>query len=70
MSRGGVADGARAAQCSLPVTLCTFPALCEQDRLSAYRINGYWRGVDNAKDLKEATKEVAAFGWVRTLDTV
>ncbi|WP_405721087.1 nucleotidyltransferase family protein [Streptomyces sp. NBC_01537] len=45
----------------------TFPALCAQDRLSAYRINGYWRGVDNAKDLKEASKEVTAFGWVRSL---
>jgi NDP-sugar pyrophosphorylase family protein len=46
----------------------TFPALAAQDRLSAYRINGYWRGVDNAKDLKEATKEVTAFGWVRALE--
>ncbi|MCW2873698.1 nucleotidyltransferase family protein [Actinacidiphila oryziradicis] len=45
----------------------TFPALSAQNRLSAYRINGYWRGVDNAKDLKEASKEVAAFGWVAAL---
>lgn len=46
----------------------TFPALSAQGRLSAYRINGYWRGVDNAKDLKEASREVAAFGWVQTLE--
>lgn len=42
----------------------TFPALSREGRLSAYRINGYWRGVDNAKDLKTATKEITAFGWV------
>jgi NDP-sugar pyrophosphorylase family protein len=42
----------------------TFPSLAEQDRLTAYRINGYWRGVDNSKDLKAASAEVAAFGWL------
>ncbi|WP_055526430.1 nucleotidyltransferase family protein [Streptomyces graminilatus] len=41
----------------------TFPSLAEQGRLTAYRINGYWRGVDNAKDLKTASAEVTAFGW-------
>jgi NDP-sugar pyrophosphorylase family protein len=46
----------------------TFPSLAEQGRLNAYRINGYWRGVDNAKDLKTATKEITAFGWVRALE--
>jgi len=46
----------------------TFPALAGQGRLTAYRVNGYWRGVDNAKDLKEASREVAAFGWVRAVE--
>lgn len=44
----------------------TFPSLAEQDRLTAYRINGYWRGVDTAKDLKTASAEVTAFGWLTT----
>jgi NDP-sugar pyrophosphorylase family protein len=48
----------------------TFPELARQGRLSAYRINGYWRGVDNGKDLKTASKEVTAFGWVRSLHAV
>ncbi|MFJ9709427.1 NDP-sugar synthase [Streptomyces sp. NPDC101234] len=42
----------------------TFPSLAAQDRLTAYRINGYWRGVDNAKDLKTASAEITAFGWL------
>ncbi|WP_128375988.1 nucleotidyltransferase family protein [Streptomyces cavernae] len=46
----------------------TFPGLAEQGRLSAYRVNGYWRGVDNAKDLKTATEEITAFGWVGALE--
>jgi NDP-sugar pyrophosphorylase family protein len=45
----------------------TFPGLAKEGRLSAYRINGYWRGVDNAKDLKTATKEITAFGWVQAV---
>lgn len=44
----------------------TFPALAQQDRLTAYRINGYWRGVDNAKDLRTASAEITAFGWLST----
>lgn len=44
----------------------TFPALAQQDRLTAYRINGYWRGVDNAKDLRTASAEFTAFGWLST----
>ncbi|MEU0492720.1 nucleotidyltransferase family protein [Nocardiopsis changdeensis] len=38
----------------------TFPDLAGQGRLTAYRISGFWRGVDTAKDVKEAGEEITA----------
>lgn len=38
--------------------LSTFPELAERGRLCSYRIDGYWRGIDNAKDLEEADREI------------
>lgn len=38
----------------------TFPELAEEGKLTAYRIDGFWRGVDTAKDVKEAGGEIAA----------
>jgi NDP-sugar pyrophosphorylase family protein len=38
----------------------TFPELAEEGRLSAYRIDGFWRGVDTVKDVKEAGEEITA----------
>lgn len=38
----------------------TFPELAEQGRLTAYRIDGFWRGVDTAKDVKEAGRQIIA----------
>lgn len=38
----------------------TFPELAGRGRLTAYRIDGFWRGVDTAKDVKEAGEEIAA----------
>lgn len=38
----------------------TFPRLASEGRLGAYFIEGYWRGVDNAKDVAEATAELTA----------
>jgi NDP-sugar pyrophosphorylase family protein len=38
----------------------TFPDLAKQGRLTAYRIDGFWRGVDTAKDVKEAGEEITA----------
>lgn len=38
----------------------TFPELAEAGRLTAYRIDGFWRGVDTAKDVKEAGSEIEA----------
>lgn len=40
----------------------TFPALAAQGRLRAFRINGYWRGVDTAKDIKAASADFAEPG--------
>lgn len=37
----------------------TFPKLAEAGRLGAYFIQGYWRGIDNAKDVAEATAELS-----------
>jgi len=37
----------------------TFPALSSEGRLFAYRIPGYWRGIDTAKDLRDAGREIA-----------
>jgi NDP-sugar pyrophosphorylase family protein len=36
----------------------TFPELAKAGRLGAYRIGGYWRGIDTAKDIIEATAEL------------
>ncbi len=36
----------------------TFPELAAAGKLGAYRIDGYWRGIDTAKDIKEATQEL------------
>lgn len=38
----------------------TFPELAKEGRLSAYRIDGFWRGIDTVKDVKEAGAEIAA----------
>ena len=36
----------------------TFPDLAKAGKLGAYRIQGYWRGIDTAKDINEAAKEL------------
>jgi NDP-sugar pyrophosphorylase family protein len=41
----------------------TFPQLAVDRRLAAYKIDGYWRGVDTVKDVKEAGEEVLRQGW-------
>lgn len=41
----------------------TFPQLAAGKRLAAYKIHGYWRGVDTVKDVKEAGEEVTHLGW-------
>ncbi len=41
----------------------TFPRLAAEGRLGAYEIEGYWRSIDTARDLKEAHREVRALGW-------
>lgn len=38
----------------------TFPELAREGRLFGYRIDGFWRGVDTVKDVKEATEQVQA----------
>lgn len=38
----------------------TFPDLAKEGKLTAYRIDGFWRGVDTAKDVKEAGAEIEA----------
>ncbi|HVE75603.1 MAG TPA: nucleotidyltransferase family protein [Actinomycetota bacterium] len=37
----------------------TFPELAKQRKLGAYQIDGYWRGIDTVKDVKEASKELS-----------
>ncbi len=37
----------------------TFPELAKENRLFAYHVNGWWRGVDTVKDLMEVSKELA-----------
>lgn len=41
----------------------TFPQLAVDKRLAAYKIEGYWRGVDTVKDVKEAGEELPRQGW-------
>ncbi|MDA2811960.1 nucleotidyltransferase family protein [Nocardiopsis sp. RSe5-2] len=36
----------------------TFPRLAEEKRLAGYRIDGFWRGVDTVKDVKEAGEQI------------
>jgi len=38
----------------------TFPELAHTGKLAGYRIEGYWRGVDTVKDVKEASEQVPA----------
>jgi NDP-sugar pyrophosphorylase family protein len=41
----------------------TFPQLAQDGRLIGFRMDGYWRGIDTVKDVKEATAEVQARGY-------
>ncbi|MFC5182688.1 nucleotidyltransferase family protein [Actinomadura harenae] len=41
----------------------TFPRLAADGRLAGFKLDGYWRGIDTVKDVKEATAEVARLGW-------
>lgn len=41
----------------------TFPQLAVDKRLAAYKIDGYWRGVDTVKDVNEASEEVRQLRW-------
>jgi NDP-sugar pyrophosphorylase family protein len=36
----------------------TFPSLAVAGKLGAFKIEGYWRGIDTVKDVKEATAEL------------
>ncbi|RNL87408.1 nucleotidyltransferase family protein [Halostreptopolyspora alba] len=38
----------------------TFPELADEGRLFGYRIGGFWRGIDTAKDVKEAGEQLPA----------
>lgn len=40
----------------------TFPALAAQRRLGAYRIPGWWRGIDTVKDVQDVSDELVARG--------
>jgi NDP-sugar pyrophosphorylase family protein len=37
----------------------TFPLLATQRRLAGFPIEGYWRAIDTAKDIREATRELS-----------
>ncbi|MFD4394343.1 NDP-sugar synthase [Kitasatospora sp. NPDC058478] len=41
----------------------TFPDLAKDGRLYAYRIDGYWRGIDTVKDVIVATGEAEQLGF-------
>lgn len=41
----------------------TFPRLAAQGLLAAHEIDGYWRAIDSAKDLREANRELKHLGW-------
>ncbi|MFN2557617.1 MAG: NDP-sugar synthase [Nitriliruptorales bacterium] len=41
----------------------TLPQLALEKRLVAYKIRGYWRGIDTIKDVNEADEELAQLGW-------
>jgi NDP-sugar pyrophosphorylase family protein len=38
----------------------TFPLLAQQRRLATFPIEGYWRAIDTAKDIREAARELGA----------
>jgi NDP-sugar pyrophosphorylase family protein len=38
----------------------TLPELAHARKLAGYRIDGYWRGVDTVKDVKEASEQIPA----------
>jgi NDP-sugar pyrophosphorylase family protein len=40
----------------------TFPELARQKQLRAFRIHGYWRGIDTAKDIRQAGSDLADSG--------
>ena len=40
----------------------TFPSLALAGKLGAYKIEGYWRGIDTVKDVKEASAELLSGG--------
>lgn len=42
----------------------TFPQLAKAGQLIGFKIDGYWRGIDTVKDVKEATAELAEQGYV------
>lgn len=47
----------------------TFPELAHTGKLAGYHIDGYWRGVDTVKDVKEASEQVPALlASLRTVD--
>jgi len=36
----------------------TFPQLAKEGKLAAFKIDGYWKGIDTVKDIKEATADL------------
>jgi NDP-sugar pyrophosphorylase family protein len=40
----------------------TFPSLALAGKLGAFKIEGYWRGIDTVKDVKEASAELLSGG--------
>jgi NDP-sugar pyrophosphorylase family protein len=41
----------------------TFPELAKLGRLAGFRIDGYWRGIDTVKDVKESSAELRELGY-------
>jgi NDP-sugar pyrophosphorylase family protein len=41
----------------------TFPELARSGRLAGFRIDGYWRGIDTVKDVKESSAELHELGY-------
>lgn len=48
----------------------TFPLLARQGRLAGFPIEGYWRAIDTAKDIREVTKELGGGITVATVGRV
>jgi NDP-sugar pyrophosphorylase family protein len=42
----------------------TFPQLAKVGQLIGFKIDGYWRGIDTIKDVKEATAELTEQGYL------